>query len=107
MPTIIFINDDGTRDEVSAQDGLTVMQAAVFDNIAGIVGDCGGNTSCGTCHVYVQEPWDKMLPAPGTPECIMLGSIPNKQPNSRLGCCITIKPALDGITVKTPKSQYW
>ncbi len=53
MPTIKFTLADGTSREVPAEVGRSVMQTAVTHDVPGIVGECGGNAMCATCHVYV------------------------------------------------------
>ena len=53
MPTVIFIEHDGTRHEVDATNGVSLMRAAVDHNVPGIDADCGGACACATGHVYV------------------------------------------------------
>jgi 2Fe-2S ferredoxin len=36
----------------------------------------------------------------------MLDFAQDVRPNSRLSCQITVTPALDGLVVRTPKSQH-
>ena len=57
MTRIVFIEPDGTRREVRAADGITVMEAARQHGIEGIVAQCGGACACATCHVYVAAEW--------------------------------------------------
>src|SRR3546814_9896775 len=33
------------------------MEVGREQNVAGILGDCGGGASCATCHVYVDPQW--------------------------------------------------
>jgi 2Fe-2S ferredoxin len=102
---ITFIEAGGVVHEIDAADGRSVMQIAQDHWITGILGDCGGNCACGTCHVYVDFPWlDKLTPK--TPEELaMLEGVIDPQPNSRLTCQITVEPALAGLVVRLPKSQ--
>lgn len=106
MPKVTFIQDDGREYDVDAVCGQSLMQAAVFNNVPGIVADCGGNSSCGTCHVHVAPPWAKSLPAPGMPERVMLASIPHRKPESRLSCCIQVTEDFEGLKIYLPQSQY-
>ena len=64
MPTIRFIQPDGSTRELSAPDGTSAMQAAIGAGLSGIVAECGGSAMCATCHVYVDEAWADRLPAP-------------------------------------------
>jgi hypothetical protein len=57
MPTITFVNRDGTREDVAATNGDSALQAATMQGVHGIVAECGGNAMCATCHVYVDESW--------------------------------------------------
>ncbi len=104
MPKIIFIEHDGKTKEVQAEVGTSVMTAATANLIAGIQADCGGDGICGTCHGYVDDPWQSVLPPPGEQEKDTLDvGVMNTQPNSRLTCQITITPELDGLTIRLPK----
>ena len=51
MPKVIFHRDGGATDVVDADAGSNVMRAAVQNGVAGIVGECGGQAMCATCHV--------------------------------------------------------
>jgi 2Fe-2S ferredoxin len=106
MPKIIYIEHTGTRHEVEAAAGQSVMQAAVDNLVPGIVGDCGGCCTCATCHGYLDEPWYKAAGAPSEDERMMLDGALHLQPNSRLTCQITVSEELDGLTVKLPPSQF-
>ena len=41
MPTIVYITSDGTRHEVEVENGYSVMEGAINNNIPGIVAECG------------------------------------------------------------------
>lgn len=83
------------------------MEAAVAANVAGIEADCGGLMTCGTCHVYVRQPWASQLPPPASDESAMLDFTSEpRRPNSRLSCQIVLTEAMDGLTVDLPDSQY-
>ena len=106
MPRITFIEPDGGERQVEADTGQTLMQAAVFNHVLGIVADCGGNCSCGTCHVYVDPPHAAILPKPAASERAMLPIVAKPREGSRLSCCILVTAALDGLIVTVPASQY-
>ena len=46
MPKIIFIKQDGTHQEVDVENGYSVMEAAINNDIDGIVAECGGACAC-------------------------------------------------------------
>ena len=53
MAKITYIEHSGKPHTIQVQNGLTVMEGAVQNNIPGIDADCGGSMACATCHVYV------------------------------------------------------
>ena len=57
MPKVTFIEHNGNRHTVEAEAGLSLMRAAVDNNVPGIDADCGGECACATCHVYVEGDW--------------------------------------------------
>jgi 2Fe-2S ferredoxin len=53
MAKITFIQHNGNEQTVEGQNGMSVMETAVKNMVAGIDADCGGACACATCHVYV------------------------------------------------------
>jgi len=105
MPKITYIDDDGNPRTVEAEIGSTVMEAAVSNDIPGILATCGGSCACATCHVYVEPEWYDRLEKPAIDELDMLDTAHDLQPNSRLSCQIPVTAALDGLVVRTPPRQ--
>jgi 2Fe-2S ferredoxin len=105
MPTIHFIQHDGTRRSVDAPAGRSVMQAALDNLVPGIIGDCGGCCTCATCHVYVASSWEARIQPKSGDEDVMLEGALDTRPNSRLGCQISVSDALDGLEIELPKTQ--
>ncbi|NWG46094.1 MAG: 2Fe-2S iron-sulfur cluster binding domain-containing protein [Alphaproteobacteria bacterium] len=106
MPKITYIDHAGKERTIEVPVGLTVMEGAVKNNVPGIDADCGGACACATCHVYVDERFmDKVGKAEGM-ETSMLDFAEDVAPNSRLSCQIRVTPELDGLVVRTPKSQH-
>ena len=63
MAKITYITHDNQNHTIEVQNGLTVMEGAVQNDIPGIDADCGGGMACATCHVYVNDEWfDKLSP---------------------------------------------
>src|SRR5215204_7790497 len=102
MAKITFIGSDGSRYEVEAAIGSTVMESAIRNGIPGIEAECGGACSCATCHVYVAEEWEAATGQPQPMEEDMLDFAYDVRPNSRLSCQIRVRPELDGLVVHTP-----
>ena len=105
MAKITFIQPDGTRQTVIADNGMTVMEAAKKNLIAGIEAECGGACACATCHVYVDDSWSEIVGKPSQMEEDMLDFAFEVRPTSRLSCQIKVAPNLDGLAVTTPSKQ--
>jgi 2Fe-2S ferredoxin len=97
-----FINPDGSRLEVDAPVGLSVLEIAHRNNIS-LEGACEGSLACATCHVIV-EPGDiGRLQTATAEEEDMLDLAVGVCPTSRLGCQIVLTEELDGLTVRLPE----
>ena len=67
MPKVTYITPDGVHHDVEVQNGYSVMEGAINNNIDGIVAECGGACACATCHSYIDEAWlDKSSLSPGS-----------------------------------------
>lgn len=106
MPKVIFIDHTGHAREVSADEGVSLMDAAVSSLVPGIDGDCGGACACATCHVHVEPEWLAKLAAMEEHERAMLQFSDGVNERSRLGCQIKLSAAIDGIVVHTPAGQH-
>ncbi|HTT96862.1 MAG TPA: 2Fe-2S iron-sulfur cluster-binding protein [Rhizomicrobium sp.] len=106
MPKIKYVEHNGKEHDVEVPTGWTVMEGAVKNLIPGIDADCGGACACATCHVYVDAAFLDKLPPKSDMEETMLDFAQELEPNSRLSCQIKVTAELDGLTVKTPKSQH-
>lgn len=105
MPKLFFIEHDGTRHEVEAAAGSTVMENAIRNSINGILAECGGACACATCHVYVDDAFAEAAGRPDPMEEDMLDFAYDVRPTSRLSCQIKMSDALDGLTVHIPEKQ--
>tara|TARA_B100000579_G_scaffold360695_1_gene318043 strand:+ start:7 stop:327 length:321 start_codon:yes stop_codon:yes gene_type:complete len=105
MAKITFVTHENKEYTVEVQNGLTVMEGAVQNDIPGIDADCGGGMACATCHVYVNNEWFDKLPVKEDGEEDMLDMAFEPKKNSRLSCQITISDDLDGLTVSIPSKQ--
>ncbi|MBL4596571.1 MAG: 2Fe-2S iron-sulfur cluster binding domain-containing protein [Robiginitomaculum sp.] len=105
MARIIFFEHDGTKHEVEAANGTSVMEAAVNNMVPGIDADCGGACACATCHVYIDEAWMEKTSTKQSMEESMLDFASDMKSNSRLSCQIIVDELMDGLVVRLPKSQ--
>ena len=101
MPKLVFIERDGSRREVDAPLGLSVLEVAHRNDID-IEGACEGSLACSTCHVVVDPDWYDLLKEATEDEEDMLDLAFNLTNTSRLGCQIIITEELDGLTVRLP-----
>ena len=105
MTKIIFVQPDGTRQEVEANNGATIMEVALQNSIKGIVGECGGACTCATCHVYVDEKWAQKVGEPSIMEEDMLDFASDVRDTSRLSCQVKVSDEFDGLLIHVPARQ--
>ena len=105
MPTVTYVEPSGRTRVVEAPAGTTVMEAAIDNDVAGIVAECGGACSCATCHVYVDPDWLAKLAPPDSQEDGMLDCVLDRRANSRLSCQIVLTDELDGLVVRVADEQ--
>jgi 2Fe-2S ferredoxin len=101
MPKMVFIEQNGTRREVEAPLGLSVLEIAHRNGID-LEGACEGSLACSTCHVVVDAEWYDLLKEATEDEEDMLDLAFGLTRTSRLGCQIIITEELDGLTVSLP-----
>lgn len=106
MLQIRYVSVDGDTTVVDAAVGDSVMSAAVRNGVPGIIGECGGNNSCATCHVWVREEFRDRVGGPGDLEEDLLDmAVEERRDGSRLSCQIAMSDELDGLVVDVPPSQ--
>lgn len=106
MPMVTYVSPSGLSRKIEVPVGMSVMQAALDHKIGGILGECGGNCMCATCHVYVEASFLSRIPPAKDNEKFMLSiAAEGPEANSRLSCQIKITEELDGIVVRLPGKQ--
>ena len=105
MPKITYQDIKGNSKTIDVENGLTVMEGAIQNDIPGIDADCGGAMACATCHVYVKEEWFNKIPKAEDAEVDMIDMAHEPKKNSRLSCQIIVTDELDGLEVTTPEKQ--
>lgn len=106
MPVIRVVEADGAEHFLNLDAGVSLMEGVVRNDIPGLVAECGGSASCGTCRVYVDEDWRDKLGEISDMEQGMLEMGEGLVPGVRLSCQIQITDALDGLSVRIPASQF-
>jgi 2Fe-2S ferredoxin len=106
MPRVTYQPQAGEATVIDAPAGASVRDVALAHGVAGIIGECGGQLMCASCHVYVDEAFLELLPPRSAEEEEMLESTASERlPNSRLSCQIRLSEELDGLIVRLPAEQ--
>ena len=105
MAKITYQDNQGNSKTIDVENGLTVMEGAIQNDIPGIDADCGGSMACATCHVYVEEKWLNKIPKAEEAEIDMIDMAYEPKKNSRLSCQLIVTDELDGLKVTTPTQQ--
>jgi 2Fe-2S ferredoxin len=105
MAKITYKDFQGNSKSINVDNGLSVMEGAIQNEIPGIDADCGGAMACATCHVYVKEEWFNKIPKAEDAEVDMIDMAFEPKKNSRLSCQIIVSDELDGLEVTTPEKQ--
>jgi 2Fe-2S ferredoxin len=106
MVTITFIDYAGEGQTIDAAPGKSLMKNAVRNRVKGIVGECGGNTRCGTCRIYAADVWLEKMEAPRADELEMIEFTGDTSQGVRLSCQITVTDAMEGMCVSMPQNPY-
>lgn len=106
MPQIIYLQPDGSARAIEAPAGANLMRMALAHDVPGIVAECGGAATCGTCHVYVEADSLALLPGINEVEAEMLDfTAAPRQAGSRLSCQLTVPAGVDVLRVHVPELQ--
>lgn len=108
MVDVTFVGSDGQSYPVTVESGRSARDAALFNDVPGIDGDCGGVCACATCHVHVDDAWIDRVGRieEGGMEADLLQFAEGATENSRLACQIALNPALHGLVLHVPEQQY-
>lgn len=106
MVRITFVEHDGTRTDVDAEPGMSLMKAATYGAVPGISADCGGNCACGTCRIYVPAEWRSHFPAIRQAEQEMIDFWQDGTDGVRLSCQVKATHDMDGLVLNLPSDQH-
>ncbi|MCX7283225.1 MAG: 2Fe-2S iron-sulfur cluster-binding protein [Novosphingobium sp.] len=108
MGKVTYVAADGAATTVDVADGENVMRGALYNDVEGIIGECGGGLACATCHCYVDDAWAAQLgtPASKDEDELIDSASAERRATSRLSCQIVMDPAYDGLVVHMPETQY-
>ena len=105
MPIITYIEASGRRHDVDVPAGHTLMEGARDNDVPGLLADCGGSCSCGTCKVIVAELWRDRLSAMSELEGGTLEMYEEPGAGERLSCQIVVSDEMAGLVVTMPEKQ--
>ena len=104
--TVYFVEHGGTRHVLETTTNTSLMRLAKDNGIPGIDADCGGECSCGTCHINLSQYWFDKLDPLSEREEEMLSMNPERTDTSRLSCQISMEERIDQIVIRLPKFQF-
>ena len=94
------IDREGKKTTIDIEEGTTIRDAIEEKVSPENYGVCGGNCSCGTCHVYVNpSDFEKMKKAEEDEISTLKEAAIEPTAHSRLGCQIEFKKEYNNITV--------
>ena len=96
---------DGGTAEIEAPVGGSIMQAAVSQGVRGIVAECGGNASCGTCHVFVESSGAAFAPPSDDEDEMLDCTATPRESDSRLSCQLVVGAEHDPVVIRLPERQ--
>lgn len=105
MPTITYKQHDGATQIVEVAEGTSVMRAALEQSVPGIVGECGGQLMCATCHCYVDGPLGEGFERSDDEEEMLECTSEPRTERSRLGCQLVAGRDFDALEVELPATQ--
>jgi 2Fe-2S ferredoxin len=105
VPRVTYVYDDGSEHTIKVAVATSLMRAALGNEVRGIVGECGGAASCGTCHVYLEDSTEPFAPPSGDEEEMLDWTAAPREANSRLSCQLV--PTQEGaqLVVRVPDKQ--
>jgi 2Fe-2S ferredoxin len=106
MITATFNHPESGVEMVWMEPGVSIMKAAILNGVGNIVGECGGQAMCATCHVIVRPEYREQLPPLGEDEDEMLDCAATARTDgSRLGCQLKAGDHFSTIEVDLPEAQ--
>jgi len=98
MTTINVTNREGEKSTIDAEVGISLMEN-LRNNDSELESICGGQCSCATCHVIIDDNWIARAGTRSDEETELLEELECMQEGSRLSCQIDFTEELDGLTV--------
>ena len=105
LAKVTYHHGDGTSDVHDVEPGTSLMRGAVFNSVAGIIGECGGQMMCATCHVYLLDDSPDFEPmSEDETDVLELAAAPVDE-RSRLSCQLVVTAHINAAEVLIPDTQ--
>jgi ferredoxin, 2Fe-2S len=105
LAKVKYLHGDGTSEVHDVPSGTSLMRGAVFNSVMGIIGECGGQMMCATCHVYLVSNSAGFEPMTADEiDILELAAAPVDE-RSRLSCQLTVTDDVDTVVVLIPDTQ--
>ncbi len=95
----------GETHTVELEPGTSLMETLRASETDAVLALCGGNCSCGTCHVVVDAEFFDRLPEMGEEEREMLENLPSFTETSRLSCQLPCDELPGGLKLRIPAAD--
>jgi ferredoxin, 2Fe-2S len=105
VPKVTYVYDDGSEHTVEVAAATSLMRAALRNQVRGIVGECGGAATCGTCHVYLDHSTEQFEPPSGDEDEMLEWTAAPRAANSRLSCQLVPTDEGAHLVVRVPAEQ--
>lgn len=103
--TVTFSKPDGKRSTVKVEEGKSLYDAVIDNNVdIDGFGACEGTLCCTTCHLIFKQSDYEKVGEPSDEELDMLDLAYGLTDTSRLGCQVILKKNLDPLDVQVPAS---
>lgn len=102
LEVTFLVEETGEERVLDASGHATLMHVAIENDIAAIEGECGGDMTCGTCHVYVETMPAGYVADQSDDEIDMLEVVDAPTASSRLACQLPVDERVAGLRLRVP-----
>ncbi|CCW13547.1 MULTISPECIES: 2Fe-2S iron-sulfur cluster-binding protein [Rhodococcus] len=105
MTKVTYHLPDGTSARIDVEPGETLMNAALRNNLPGIVAECGGSCACATCHVHLPKKYSYCFTPPTDEETDLIAYLDAADDESRLSCQLVVDDSDNEIHIRVADSR--
>ncbi len=100
MTAVTLTTRAGQTHTLQCSDGVSLMENIRAHGLHELLALCGGNCSCGTCHVHVEKLAFSRLPSMSEDENYLLEISAHRCPTSRLSCQLVVEAHMAGLNAR-------